>query len=607
MNETIARRHFRSLVLSGFFPAWLASGTSRGLFEVWGTATRFLEGNGRTSLGKHIRDNRSELLRRCGMVVDPSLTGRLEGWLAELPNEVEEAAQKARTNGDLLQALTEGGLLPKYAFPVDVVGLSVPDNEEEEDAYESQDYYSAISRDLRVAITEYAPGAEIVRGRFPKTYIYRSAGLYDPSNQNPDYNPVEQLVECRRCRAVTLLSTGEPAPSACSVCGFSDLMTIPYLRPPGFTVDAALPDAGRQEYRSGGRERAGFGSSAQLLVGANALATGRPHDAFAPRLYSSVHVGDLFMRNLGPDREQPGFLLCPTCGRLVDPDNPEPHTYPANIPPHRGFRTGPRAGTPCPNSRDNANNVALGHKFSSEVVLLAIDMPHSLDAPFIEPSGRAVWQSFGTLMAEAAARVLQINPDEIQIGVRPMRDSFGRIQGEVFIYDDVPGGAGYARAIHDNLEDVAEVALHMGRDCLNSDCGGACYHCLLGYRNQRVHNLLDRDLGVAVLEYLLRDRQPSLVADQATGMLAGLNEYMRSIWKPMESDPSQHLYSAVFAIERGQKVGIRPLHPLSAHPGEGAMAQLLRDTGVLPKIYNTFDLSRRPFWVANDLFRSLPR
>ena len=607
MNETIARRHVRSLVLGGFFPAWLVAGTSQGLFEVWGTAARFLEGNGRASLEKHVRDNRSNLLRSCGMVVDPSLTSRLEEWLAELPSEVEEAARKARANSDLLQALTEGGLLPKYAFPVDVVSLSVPDDEEEEDAYESQDFYSGISRDLRIAITEYAPGAEIVKGRFPKTYIYKSAGLYDPSNQNPDYNPSEQLVECRRCRAVTLLSAGGLAPSACSVCELSDLMTIPYLRPPGFTVDAALPDAGRKEYRSGGRERAGFGSSAQLLVGANALATGKAHDDFAPRLYSSVHVGDLFMRNLGPNQERPGFLLCPTCGRLVDLDNQEPHTYPANIPPHRGIRSGPRAGTPCPTSGDLVNSLALGHKFSSEVVLLAIDMPQSLDAPFVEPSGRSVWLSFGTLMTEAAARVLQINPDEIQVGVRPMRDSFGRIQGEVFIYDDVPGGAGYARAIHDDLKQVVDVALYLGENCPNKDCGGACYHCLLGYRNQRVHNLLDRNLGVSVLEYLLRDQQPQPIDGQAASVLAGLNEYMRSIWKPMELGQSQHPYSAVFTIERGQQVGIRPVHPLSARPSEGALTQLLRTTGIFPKIYTTFDLLRRPFWVANDLFRSLPR
>ena len=96
MNETIARRHVRSLILGGFFPAWLVAGISQGLFEVWGTATRFLEGDGRASLEKHIRDNLGELLRRCGMVVDSSLTSQLEEWLAELPNEVEEVAWRAK-------------------------------------------------------------------------------------------------------------------------------------------------------------------------------------------------------------------------------------------------------------------------------------------------------------------------------------------------------------------------------------------------------------------------------------------------------------------------------------------------------------------------------
>ena len=182
-------------------------------------------------------------------------------------------------------------------------------------------------------------------------------------------------------------------------------------------------------------------------------------------------------------------------------------------------------------------------------------------------------------MAEAAARVLQINPDEIQVGARPMRDSFGRIQGEVFIYDDVPGGAGYARAIHDNLEEIAELALHMGKNCSNKDCPGACYHCLLGYRNQRIHNLLDRGLGVAVLEYLLRDRQPLPIDGQATGIVAGLNEYMRTIWKPMELGRNQPHFSAVFSIESGQQVGIQPVHPLSARPGEGTLTHLLADHG----------------------------
>ena len=53
----------------------------------------------------------------------------------------------------------------------------------------------------------------------------------------------------------------------------------------------------------------------KMLVGANAVTRGRNNPSFAPRLYSSVHVGDLFMRNMGPDRARPGFVLCPACGR----------------------------------------------------------------------------------------------------------------------------------------------------------------------------------------------------------------------------------------------------------------------------------------------------
>ena len=87
----------------------------------------------------------------------------------------------------------------------------------------------------------------------------------------------------------------------------------------------------------------------------------------------------------------------------------------------------------------------LGHRFNSEVMLLAVDMPDFLDAPMMEPSGRAVWYSFGTLMAEAVAMYLQVSPEEVQVGVRPTRDLFGRVQGEVFIYDNVPGGAAYVK------------------------------------------------------------------------------------------------------------------------------------------------------------------
>ncbi len=174
----------------------------------------------------------------------------------------------------------------------------------------------------------------------------------------------------------------------------------------------------------------------------------------------------------------------------------------------------------------------------------------------------------------------------------------------MFIYDDVPGGAGYARAIQDNLEEIARLALHVGKNCPNQDCSGACYHCLLGYRNQQIHNLLDRRLAVSVLEYLLENRCPSLSRQDAFNMALGLEAYMRN-WEITGPDECPEQFGAVFKTYNDSPIGIRPIHPLSTRPKLDVIDRIREATGILPKIYTSFDLLRRPFWVANHLFRSL--
>ena len=290
-NEVIARRHVRSLVLGGFFHQWLGRHAPGSLFGAWGTGERFVDGGGRSELDTYINRNQARLLQKTRVIVEESLRHQLEGWLLALPEEVDRHAQAGNPDDGLLESLMRAGLLPKYAFPVDVVKLSIPEDEEQEDPYESQDFYSGIPRDLQIALTEYAPGSEVLHWRFPEAYIYRSAGLYDPSAQRPDYTPEENLNECRRCHAVNLTPADCKPLSECPECGGYDLLVMPYLRPRGFTVDAALPDGGRKAYRSGGRERAGYTPPAQLLVGPNAISQGDNYPQFAQKLYTAVHVG----------------------------------------------------------------------------------------------------------------------------------------------------------------------------------------------------------------------------------------------------------------------------------------------------------------------------
>ena len=603
-NAVIARRHVRSLILGDFFSQWMPANRSSNLFTIWGHTRDFVANAGDTALRDYIKNNRSALLDRCNAVIEHSLSHQLPQWLDALVAEVaavaKDAADSNPTSG-LLEQLLQRGLLPKYAFPVDVVKLSIPEEGLPEDEYESQDYYSGISRDLKIAITEYAPGAEIVRGKFPATYIYRVAGVYDPSAAQPDYRPTGQLYECRQCRATTLRDIGEQTMRRCPECHADNLTAMPYFRPPGFTVDSALEDQGRQKYRGGGRDRAGFSSPAQLLVGANALSGGSSHPAFAPNLWSTVHTGDLFMRNLGPDREQPGFALCPKCGRHLTAETRARHQYPSDVPPHRGRRIGPRAGSACPGPGGNVARVALGHRFSSEAALLAVALPDTLDAPFTEPHGKAVWYSYGTLMADAAAKILQVNPDEIQVGVRPVRDHLNRIQGEVFIYDDVPGGAGYARAIEANLEEISRLALSVGQTCVNPDCGGACYYCLLGYRNQRIHNLLDRNLGSAVLDYLLHGRQPKLSRQDATDAASKILAYLPDTWQAVSATAQTPQFALAIDTGAGGRIGLQVIHPLTARPSDADLNVLAQSAGIDQKCFTQFDLLRRPFWAANEL------
>jgi len=231
-------------------------------------------------------------------------------------------------------------------------------------------------------------------------------------------------------------------------------------------------------------------------------------------------------------------------------------------------------------------------------------MPDFLDAPMTEPSGRAVWYSFGTLMAEAAARHLQIDPDEVKIGVRPTCDTFGRVQGEVFIYDNVPGGAGYARTIQENLREIVALAQAMGRGCPNPICAGACYHGLLGYRNQQIHNLLDRSLAISVIDFLLEERRPSVSRQDAVRLASGVEAYIRPNWTLLDASQCPEQFGAGFRKGDGVHIGIRPIHPFSARPTPSELTGLREATGISQRIYTSFDLFRRPFWVANDLLQS---
>ena len=602
-NEVIAQRHVRSLVLQEFFYRLFRHQPPRSLFEAWGTVGDCIRLNAPNRLKQFLATNLAPIEARCRKIVHPSFLPKLRVWIQAIGDELQRTVDRCNEKDSLLEQLISVGLLPKYAFPVDVVSLSIPrSTEASEDTsqpYETMDH-ETMQRDLKIALAEYAPGAEVIRGNFPHTYIYRSAGVYDPFATVPNYHHTGQLVECSDCQAVDSIDKDESTPLQCKECQSVNVVALPYLRPNGFTVDAAQPDAGRELYKGGGRERAGFTIPARLLVGQTAFSAGECQAPFAPNLYTYVRTGELFCCNKGPNRDFPGFIICPDCGRALDEDTPGSHTYPADIPPHIGRNRGPRAGHRCQNTMEFDNQVILGYTFHSEVILFGVDLSDTLDAPFNEQSGKAVWYSFGTLLANAATLVLQIDPGEIQVGVRPVKRAPGRIHGEVFLYDNVPGGAGYARAIQYNLQEILEKALELGEQCFNPYCSGACYHCMYDYRNQALHPVLQRQLGTAVLAYLLRGSLPTLDLTQVKLLIDAFAQYMQIGWKmQMNVTKGGHYFPCVLTHTRGNDIGVFPVHPLQARPTVNERQAILSQYGIRCLVATTFDLERRPFWVMN--------
>jgi ATP-dependent helicase YprA (DUF1998 family) len=597
-NEVIARRHFRALILQSFFEE-VDLGEQQ-LFNIWGTTRSYLDNNLNRRLENFIQSNRRELIVRSKYIISPTLNNLIEGWLQELPSEIQNYCELKNNNDQLFVCLLNSGMLPKYAFPVDVVSLSIPN---ENINNPEDDFTEAMQRDLKIAIAEYAPGAEITKQTNQRTYKYTSVGIHDPFDSHPNYVSQGAIVECPQCQNIIVFESENPAvPEICPVCQSTDLSVMQFIRPRGFTVDGALPNGARVAYNSlDGLERGPLVSAAKLMMGENTMAASGRQTFFNGRLNTLINIGDLVIVNKGRDRMNPGFCICHVCGRELDPADQNRHRRPADVPPNNGFRLGPRKGYYCTNQPPySTDKLVLSHKFHSEVLLLGVNLPSELDAPFRDSSGFAIWFSFGTLLANAAARVLQIDPSEIKVGVRPLNRGNHRIHGEVYLYDDVPGGAGYARSILANLTEILEVAQGIARECSNSECAGACYQCLLDYKNQPFHHILNRDLGLSLLDYVLEGLLPEITEEEIAMSINSFSDYSREDFENLGVQEIGGIQADITLRDSdGNNFAALIIHPMRARLSPLEMQRVRSETGYTLKAFTSFDFIKRPFWVLN--------
>jgi ATP-dependent helicase YprA (DUF1998 family) len=125
----------------------------------------------------------------------------------------------------------------------------------------------------------------------------------------------------------------------------------------------------------------------------------------------------------------------------------------------------------------------------------------------------------------AASRVLQIDEGELGGNWVPVAGAHGGAV-DLFVYDTLPGGAGYARLTLANLPAVLEMALSLLENC-DGNCPSACYRCILHYGNRFFHHGLDRHVGAALLAHILRGTTPELSQQAAIGLAETLGRVIK--------------------------------------------------------------------------------
>jgi ATP-dependent helicase YprA (DUF1998 family) len=417
--------------------------------------------------------------------------------LSEVPAEPdEEPPQPDPSGATLLDRLLYKGVLPRYAFPTDVATFHVFDTDKST-AYRAE-YRFTPSQGLSVALSQYAPGKEVwIAGK-----RYRSGALYSPirKDRSKAWEVRQLYFECDTCHYAQTMEREKAERGdrkECPACGEPGRFGPAryWLRPPGFAHPVFLEegvspeDAPARSYATRAKLLAPTPSDEAVWIPVNDRI--RLHHFRKP----------LLVTNRGPAEE--GYDYCTKCGLI------EPAASPNS-------ELGAAHKKPYPDERDlkcdggaTARGIVLGTDFITDILLISLTVEDPLT---LIPSFLATDIALRTLseaISKAACSLLELEASEVQAEYRPALTKLGKTgkQVEVYLYDTLPGGAGFSRQIGNLGARVFEKALSILEKC-PADCDRSCYRCLRGYKNKFEHDLLDRKVGSVLLKYLLTGTQP---------------------------------------------------------------------------------------------------
>jgi ATP-dependent helicase YprA (DUF1998 family) len=508
------------------------------------------------------------------------------------------AADPKYSSNSLSENLAAAGLLPMFGFPTRVRLLHHAKRNQHSTPQDLEK--DTIDRDLEIAINEYSPGSEVVKDKVK----HRSVGIVHYwtmrnrviAEKNPLGN-IRTIALCKSCHV--LYDDKDSLPNECPSCGAlldSETGTFKSVRlsePQGFRSEWLERDF-KEEFEWTSRSS-------------------------VPRL---AHDGSQFTQLEKKEVYNTSFWSQEGDVYSINDNNDELFTFVKARNDYDGWIEINRIGVNGfnPLVTDQKEKVALASIKNTEVLILS---PLKVNTGItFQPTAlgvRAGLISFGFLFRRIATNILDVDADELQVGIRPFLDSkHNNLVGQLFFADRLINGAGYSKYLAQEkilkqiFDDMTGQFNYIPK-LRDHQCDSSCYECLRTYENMGYHGILDWRLGLDVAQLL---KNPNYIPKIDDKWLNLVTISLKNIVENYEGI-EECWYSGVPGVKLpfpGQEVTILFGHPFWNVKNEDYFIEQLSDATVeaqsestngIVMYYDIFDLIRRPTWVIQNVIERM--
>jgi len=406
----------------------------------------------------------------------------------------------------LMDFLARGNILPRYGFPVDTVEL-------QQNATASNISKLRLSRDLQVAIAEYAPSSEVIAdGKlYTSRYIKKAQIGTNKQDWHTAYIGIcdNPLCETVNYSIVPITSSGVK----CSACG-KKLQSYNFsesIEPrSGFVTERTVKEVPMT------RQEKNYRSEDYYIGNVSAKTIEKYFYIFngIQLKVESTTNDSLLVKSTN------NFYVCPKCGFAYAADehfgDKEAEKEMAKKQPPLKIITSKAheslySQTNC--DCKELNRRTLHHVFNTDVAKITFGCPTNDYKTMIS-----------VMYAILYAISSELNIERKDIKACLSLHIINKIaKYSIIIYDAVPGGAGHSRRLVTDdgkmLYRIFNSALRRVSSC---NCDPSCYNCLRSYENQKIHDDLNRNLAKKFLAQFIGDVK-LINEDEATEFIIQTN------------------------------------------------------------------------------------